>query len=162
MLYFENKQDKITIGDEHVAIVKSVIDLCTKNFSSKYDYEIAISVIFVDDNEMRSINMQHRNIDKTTDVLSFPMYNFDPALEDVLDLDVDFDSNCILLGDIAVSAERSLCQAENYGHSFEREIAFLVSHGVYHILGFSHDDEESEKIMLQLQELALEELGLNR
>ena len=162
MLIFENKQQKIDFNDSHVLIIETVVEECIRDFSEKHKKLVAVSVIIVDDDEMRSINMQQRNIDKSTDVLSFPMFEIDPFGDEEPELDIDLDTGCILLGDIAICAERSNEQANEYGHSFEREIGFLVSHGVHHILGYDHTSEEDEKFMINLQENVLIKLNLKR
>lgn len=162
MLICENKQNKIKIGEEHISIIEACVEECIRDFSKKYKKDVTVSVIIVDDDEMRLINMQHRNIDKTTDVLSFPMSEIDPFGDDDPELDIDLDTDCILLGDIAISSERSFYQAEEYGHSMNREIGFLVTHGVLHLLGYDHETTEGEERMTFMQERVLKLLELNR
>jgi len=162
MLIFENKQDKIDINQEHISLIESIVEECLKDFSKKVKNEIAVSIIIVEDEEMRRINMQHRNIDRPTDVLSFPMFEIDPFGDDEPEIEVDFDTNCVMLGDIVISAEITCRQAEKYGHSFHREIGFLVSHGVYHMLGYDHETIEDEEMMTGMQEKVLISIGLAR
>jgi len=162
MLVFENKQNLIEILDEHITLVGSVVDFCVKDFKVKYKKEVVVSIIIIDDEEMRTINMQYRNIDKPTDVLSFPMSAINPFGDDEPELEIDLDTDSIILGDIAISAERTHHQAKEYGHSFNREIGFLVSHGVYHLLGYDHKNAEDEEQMNEMQENILKALGITR
>ena len=97
-----------------------------------------------------------------TDVLSFPMLEFDEN-GDVVDSDFDFDDDEVVLGDIVISAERAAEQAKSFGHSFLREMAFLTVHSMLHLLGYDHvDDPEGEKIMIEKQEEILGRLNITR
>lgn len=103
-----------------------------------------------------------RNIDRVTDVLSFPMLYFDEN-GDIIDSDFDMDGENIMLGDIVISAERAKSQSEEYGHSFRREMAFLTVHSMLHLLGYDHvDNPEGERIMFAKQEDILNLLGITR
>ncbi len=106
--------------------------------------EFEVSVSIVSNEEIKKLNKQYRGIDKVTDVLSFPLES----------------GNC--LGDIVISLQRAIEQAEEYGHSIEREIGFLTAHSMLHLLGYDHLTEEDEKIMFNLQEKTLEKLELHR
>ena len=120
--------------------------------SEDFDRPCEVSVTIVDNEEIHAINLEHRGIDRPTDVLSFPMF----------DEDFDDGEDCVL-GDIVISLERAKEQAESYGHSIEREIAFLTVHSVLHLLGYDHEEgkaEESE--MFEKQEAVLESMGLTR
>ena len=110
---------------------------------------------FVDNARIQEINREFRNIDAPTDVLSFP-------LADNREYDLDPDSDCYALGDIIISTERASKQAEEIGHSTQREIAFLVVHSMLHLLGYDHPDEESEqtKEMRRMERLIISNLGL--
>jgi len=114
-----------------------------------------ISVSFVDDEEIHELNRIYRNVDRPTDVLSFSLVEGDeifPSLEGELEP----------LGDIVVSIPTAIRQARDYGHSFERELAFLLVHGFLHLIGYDHQDEASEREMFGLQEEILNGLGLSR
>ncbi|PYG88557.1 putative rRNA maturation factor [Ruminiclostridium sufflavum DSM 19573] len=160
MIIIENEQDKVSIHDNINIIIKKVIDLCMKAEKLHKDYEV--SVLIVDDEEIRLINKEHRNIDKSTDVLSFPMAEFlnGELISDAGDYDIEFD--VLMLGDIIISAETAKRQAMEYEHSFEREMAFLTAHSCFHLLGYDHMEEAEEKVMLVKQEAVLEEIGLTR
>lgn len=103
-----------------------------------------LAVTFCDNRHIQELNRQFRQIDRPTDVLSFPMDDED------------------LIGDIVISLPKAKAQAEEYGHSFERELGFLAVHGFLHLLGYDHDTPEAEKEMFSKQEEALLKLGLSR
>lgn len=156
----ENQQDKQEISEETERIIKKVIEKSLEYENCDFDAEVSVTI--VDNDEIRGINAQMRNIDKVTDVLSFPMLYFDEN-GDIIDSDYDMDGDSIVLGDIVISAERAKSQAEEYGHSFKREIAFLTVHSMLHLLGYDHvDDPEGEKIMFAKQEEILNLLGITR
>lgn len=132
-------------------------------------YEAEISMTFTDNEGIRTLNRQFRDIDSPTDVLSFPMTDFpSPADYSVLE-DPSFSADCfhpetgeLLLGDIIISTERAKEQAEAYGHSLRREIAFLTAHSMLHLLGYDHMEPDEAAVMEQKQERALLELGITR
>lgn len=160
MIIIENEQEEIAVDDNIINIIKKTIELCIKSENLDKDYEI--SVIIVDDEEIRSINKEHRDIDRATDVLSFPMVEFSNGqlISDEGDYNIDLDE--LMLGDIIISAETAKRQAEEYGHSFEREMAFLTAHSCFHLLGYDHMEQDEEKIMISKQESILTEMGLTR
>lgn len=119
--------------------------------------ECEISVSIVDNEEIRQINRQFRNIDKATDVLSFPMLTFQEGEQAERNEDGE-----ILLGDIIISLERAREQAEGYGHSLKREIAFLTAHSMLHLLGYDHMTPEEEEEMFRRQKEILLLAGFPR
>ncbi|EMS72231.1 rRNA maturation RNase YbeY [Ruminiclostridium cellobioparum] len=160
MIIIENEQDRISISENINELIERTIDLCMKSEKLEKAYEV--SVLIVDDEEIRKINREHRDIDKATDVLSFPMAEFENGELISDEGDYDPESEELMLGDIIISAETAKRQAHEYGHSFEREIAFLTAHSCFHLLGYDHMEEEEEKIMLGKQENILRQMGLNR
>lgn len=115
-----------------------------------------VGVTFVNDSQIRELNAQHRNIDRSTDVLSFPL-----GENGVYDLNNE--TNAYLLGDIVISIETATKQAEIYGHSLEREIGFLTVHSMLHLLGYDHvNDTLGERIMREKEEAVLDSLGYSR
>ncbi len=115
-----------------------------------------ISVTFVDDETIHQLNKKHRNIDKSTDVLSFPMG------EDG-DYPVNHDTDAKVLGDIIISNEHAYDQAEKYGHTLQREIGFLTVHSLLHLLGYDHEDGGLEMVkMREKEEAVLTSIGLKR
>ncbi len=118
------------------------------------DYEGEVSIMFVDDEEIHKLNKMHRDKDMPTDVLSFPQY---PSLKD--DEEVD---PYIILGDVVISTETAMRQAESFGHSLMREIGFLVVHSMFHLFGYDHDTEEHTKEMREKEEQVLSSYNLTR
>jgi probable rRNA maturation factor len=130
-------------------------------------YEVEINLLITDDISIQKMNREYRNIDRPTDVLSFPMIEYKTP-SDFSEVEGAF-SDCfnpetgeLLLGDIVVSIDKVMEQAENYGHSREREISFLIAHSMLHLLGYDHMEEEDTSIMEKKQKKMLEELGINR
>jgi probable rRNA maturation factor len=117
-----------------------------------------VSVVLVDDAYIRELNRQYRAKDTHTDVLSFAMRESVPE-EEAIEGDPGAEQ---LLGDIVISVERAREQAEEYGHSFERELGYLAVHGVLHLLGYDHEKEEDRKIMRQKEEEILKAFDLTR
>jgi len=144
--------------------IKETIKLCIDK-SLEYegcDFDAQVSVTICNNEEIREINRIQRDIDKPTDVLSFPMLFFDEN-GDVIDSDYDMDGDYVVLGDIVISQERAHEQALEFGHSFRREIAFLTVHSMLHLLGYDHvNSEEEEKVMFKKQEEILSLLGITR
>jgi probable rRNA maturation factor len=160
LIIIENEQDKVLIDDKINKLIEKTIECSMK--SEKLDKDYEVSVIIVDDTEIRAINKEHRDIDKSTDVLSFPMVEFINGELITDEGDYDMDSEELILGDIIISAETAKRQASEYGHSFEREIAFLTAHSCFHLLGYDHMEEDEEKVMLEKQESILAKIGLTR
>ena len=115
-----------------------------------------ISVTFVDDEEIRKLNKEFRNIDRSTDVLSFPLG------EDGV-YDINYSTGAKMLGDIVISVEHAIEQAKTYGHSLQREIGFLTVHSMLHLLGYDHEAGGIEQVrMREKEETILTQLGLKR
>ena len=115
-----------------------------------------ISVTFVDDETIHQLNKKHRNIDKSTDVLSFPLGENGVY-------DVNLDTGAKMLGDIIISIEHAYAQAEKYGHTLQREIGFLTVHSLLHLLGYDHEDGGLEMVkMREKEEAVLTSIGLKR
>ena len=108
---------------------------------------------------IRKINKKYRKIDKATDVLSFPMFEKAELDEKIKNKDFLYED---VLGDIIISIEKVKEQAEEYGHSFERELSYMVVHGFYHLMGYDHIEEEDKKIMRPKEEKVLEQLNITR
>ena len=160
LIFLENAQNKIKVSDEIENIIRKAIELSLEK--ENFNVPSEISVTLLDNEGIREINKQHRNIDASTDVLSFPLVDIHEG-KIISNLgDYDLDEEKILLGDILISLEMVQEQAQEYGHSFERELACLTTHGLYHLIGYDHQDEESEKQMIGKQEEVLKEMGLGR
>lgn len=158
-LYWENEQDKFEITDNHIDIIKKCIEasLCAEKIS--YDCEVSLTI--TDNENIAEINRDMRNINAPTDVLSFPMLIGKNGI--INPSDEDFSNGFLILGDIVISFERAKEQAEEFGHSFEREIGFLTVHSMLHLLGYDHElSEADEKIMFEKQENILKSINLTR
>ncbi|MCD8391274.1 MAG: rRNA maturation RNase YbeY [Firmicutes bacterium] len=157
-LITEDEQDKIDVTDETLELVKTVCEAVLRE--EECDFDAEISVTFTDNEKIRVLNREYRGIDRATDVLSFPMLEFDG---DEADACYDCDGDYVMLGDIVLSLERAKEQAEEYGHSLRRETAFLTAHSMLHLLGYDHvDDEAGEKIMIEKQNKVLNSLNITR
>ncbi len=159
-IQLENMQDKVEITEDIVELIKKTIELSLN--LEKFTLESEVSVLLVDDNEIRQINREHREIDRPTDVLSFPMVEMQDGEIISDEGDFDLEEELILLGDIVVSMETCVRQANEYGHSIKRELAFLITHSVFHLLGYDHMEPEQEKKMIGKQEEVLALMGLKR
>lgn len=131
-------------------------------------YEASVEVLITDNEGIHRINNEFRQIDRPTDVLSFPMVEYEKPgdfgiLEsDESEVNFDPDSGELLLGDIVLSVDKIIEQSENYGHSTRREMAFLVAHSMLHLFGYDHMEEEEAKVMEAKQEEILAQLGITR
>ena len=132
----------------------------------KCPYETEVSLLLTTDEEIKEINRMQRQIDRATDVLSFPMADYEtPGDFSHLDEDAGLfhpDTGELMLGDIVISVDKVFEQAEEYGHSVTREFCFLVAHSMLHLLGYDHMTEDEAKVMEAKQANALKELGINR
>ena len=118
--------------------------------------EFELSVTFTDNEGIHEYNRQYRGIDRPTDVLSFPMYTFTGG-------DTPAEDEPVILGDMVLSVERAEEQADEFGHSLRREVAFLTVHSMLHLLGFDHEtSDEDEREMFALQDSVMEKLGITR
>ena len=150
-IIFDDRQDFAKLDQDFMDKIEAVMLEVLAYEDYDDDYEVSLS--FVTNDEIRDINREYRNIDKVTDVLSFPMY-------DGQEVDVDFGQ--ISLGDIVISIERASEQAKDFGHSLEREICFLVCHSMFHLLGYDHMEENDAIDMHAREEAVLGKLGITR
>ena len=118
-----------------------------------------MTIILTTPQNIRKINKEYRNIDKETDVLSFPMFEKDELDKKIENNDFEYED---VLGDIVISIEKVKEQAEEYGHSFERELSYMLVHGFYHLMGYDHIEEKDKKIMRPKEEKILNELKITR
>ena len=151
-----NNQDKFKVTKELRDLVRLAVatSLDYMDFPKKSE----ISVMFVDNEEIHALNREYRERDKPTDVLSFPMWEPEDIEEGTYE-----DGHAVMLGDIILSVEKAHAQAEEYGHSIRRELAFLSVHSTLHLLGYDHEvSEEDEKYMNTKQEEILTRIGQPR
>lgn len=161
-VYIENDQTVVPVDDETLALIERVI---AKAAELEQVEGGEVSVVLIDDAAMLRYNAQYRGVDRTTDVLSFSMLEGDdgePVIGPGEGDGEDGPPPPRLLGDILISMPRARAQAEEYGHSFQRELGFLVVHGFLHLLGYDHDTPEREQAMFSRQEQVLTALGLTR
>ena len=139
---------------EYTSIIEKVINKCFE-IENIQDSKLYISIILTNPKNIQEINKEHRNIDKPTDVLSFPMFE----KQELENIKLE---NPEVLGDVIISIEKVKEQAEEYGHGFERELAYMVVHGFYHLMGYDHMIEEDKVLMREKEENVLEKLEIVR
>lgn len=132
-----------------------------------FPLDAQVSILFVDDDAIHALNLQTREVDSATDVLSFPMVDYDtPADYSILlenpELYKDPDTDEVMLGDIVLSVDHIYAQAEEYGHSVRREYAFLITHSMLHLLGYDHMTEDEREQMEEKQRTILDALSISR
>lgn len=132
-IYIENRQENLEITDDINDIIERTIKECLKLEKGNLNYEVSISI--VDNSEIKQLNKEYRGMDEETDVLSFPLD------------DEFFMEGPLLLGDIIISGEKVLEQAEEYNHSLHREMAYLVAHSMFHLMGYDHLITKEKLIM---------------
>lgn len=130
-------------------------------------YETSVSLFTVNNDEIKNLNYEYRNIDAPTDVLSFPAIDFEeagvlPDVETYKEVYFDPENDSLYLGDIIVSLDKVLEQAKSYGHGNYREFSFLIIHSCLHLMGYDHMNKEDEEKMFLLQKQILEELEICR
>ena len=166
MTFFVETDDNAEIpGIDYEALFQDVAREALKYTDCPYECEVGLTI--TDDAVIREVNKEYRDIDKATDVLSFPFLEFDAPGD--FDKAAGSSPDCInpdtgelMLGDIMISADRVTAQAEEYGHSAEREFAFLIAHSMVHLQGFDHMDTDGASLMEHAQNEILERLGIRR
>lgn len=156
---------EVDIEKKYIELIKKVVIASLEYENCPYETEVSITI--TDNENIQIINREFRAKDKPTDVLSFPMIEFDqPSNFDVIDESDDelfnLDTGELLLGDIVISLEKAIKQSNEYGHSLERELGFLTAHSMLHLFGYDHMNEAEESIMKEKQEEILKEVGLMR
>lgn len=144
--------------DSHVqeAIAEAFVQTILRAAARRLEVSGEVSVSFVTDEEIHELNRDYRGVDRPTDVLSFALQEGEDFPQiGASDLET-------MLGDVVVSVPTAMQQAQEYGHSVKREVAFLLVHGFLHLLGYDHQSQEDETEMFQIQEEVLEEVGLPR
>ena len=139
-------------NEEYINILIKVMNKCFEEENLK-NKNLYVNIVLTNPENIRNINKEHRNIDKETDVLSFPMFEKE-ELEQRKEVNQD------VLGDIVISIEKVKEQAIEYGHSFERELAYMAVHGFYHLMGFDHIDENDKSIMRKKEENVLDKVDI--
>ena len=163
-LYFENETGT-DLGLPLREIYEEVVREVLKQEGCPYEAEVSLTLC--DGESIREINREFRDRDSVTDVLSFPMLEYEtPGVFDNVEEDspdaFNPETGDLILGDIIICLDRVKLQAEEYGHSERREFAFLIAHSMLHLLGFDHEKKEEEGVMFEKQEQALFSLDINR
>jgi probable rRNA maturation factor len=159
-VFIENEQTSAEFTQAYAQLLKETALCCLKEENMEFGCEV--NILITDDASIRDINRQFRDIDNPTDVLSFPMTNIKEGRMADEGGDFDIDEGLLAIGDIVISIETAMKQSEQYGHSLERELAFLTAHGMFHLLGYDHMESSEEEIMMAKQEKVLDKLGLKR
>lgn len=149
--------DGVEKNNEYEILIEKVVTKCFE-IENLLDKNIYINIILTIPENIRKINKEYRNIDKETDVLSFPMFE-KQEIEKIIEKGNSIQD---ILGDIIISIERVKEQAIEYNHSFERELAYMVVHGFYHLMGYDHMNEEEKSNMREKEENVLNNLKINR
>ena len=162
-IFLKRKADwKLDLECETLAetVVEGVLDY------EKCPYEAEVNLLLTMNKEIQEMNAEFRHIDRATDVLSFPMIDYEKAGEFAFLEEDDSYFNCdtgeLMLGDIVISKEKVIAQAEEYGHTIKREYAFLIAHSMLHLLGYDHMEEQERLEMERKQKEILEQLGITR
>ncbi|MDN5315376.1 MAG: putative rRNA maturation factor [Clostridiales bacterium] len=168
---FHNQQSKYRVK-EWKTLINELAETVLSNESVSSEWlkqglDLVVEVSFVGPVVIRRVNKEYRDVDQTTDVLSFPMLDLQDGQfkSDLTDSDFEITADGkrkLLLGDILLNLHRAYQQAEEYGHSLEREIAFLFVHSLLHLLGYDHMDEQRERIMIARQKEIMSMLGISR
>ena len=145
-------------NSKYEEIIKKVVEQCFKEENME-DSKLYISITLTTPEHIHEINKQYRNVDRATDVLSFPMFEKEEIDNKIAQKNFEYED---VLGDIVISIEQVEKQAKEYGHSFEREFAYMLVHGFYHLMGYDHIKEEDKVIMRPKEEKVLEKLGIRR
>ena len=147
--------------EENKLYEKLIEKVLTKCFEEEHleNSHLCITVTLTNPENIRKINKEYRNIDRATDVLSFPMFEKEELDEKIKKNDFEHED---MLGDIIISIERVEEQAKEYGHSFERELSYMLVHGFYHLMGYDHIKEEDKLKMRPKEEKVLNDLKITR
>jgi probable rRNA maturation factor len=166
MIFIDNRQRKIQVTQELEATIKDVIEYTLREEKLFIDNEV--SVIFIDNKEIKEINLEQRRINEVTDVLSFPMLHYpaNKVFKEVY-LNYEFDQSDLfegrlIIGDVALSLERAKEQSEEFGHTFTRECAYLTVHSILHLLGYDHMEESQKEVMRKREEEILNNFKISR
>lgn len=169
MTVFIENENNAEFKFDYEKLIKDVIEEAVAYVDCPF--EVNVEVTITDNESIREINKEQREMDKATDVLSFPLIDYETAgdfsfLEDTEnDFSYDYfepDTGELMLGDIVVSSEKVYAQAEEYGHSSKRELGFLIAHSMLHLFGFDHMEDDERAKMERMQDEILDRLGITR
>ena len=153
-IIYDDVENKI----EYDKTIARVVEECYKE-ENLQESKLIMTITLTTPEKIRKINKEYRNIDRATDVLSFPMFQKEELDSKILSKNFLYED---VLGDIVISVEKVQEQAREYGHSFERELSYMVVHGFYHLMGYDHIEEKDKEIMRPKEENILKKLGITR
>ena len=165
MSFYLEETCNIPFNFAYAKLAEDVIAFCLSH--ENFPYEAEVNLTLTDNEEIHRINLEYRQIDRPTDVLSFPMLSYEKAgdfsfLEEESEDDFNPDTGEVMLGDIIISVDKVLEQAQSYGHSPKREFAFLIVHSMLHLFGYDHESEDERLQMEDRQRMILDTLGITR
>ncbi|MBE5822174.1 MAG: rRNA maturation RNase YbeY [Clostridiales bacterium] len=143
---------------EYNKTIQKCVKYCIEEEDIKTSNNIEIYIRYTNNQEIKIINNEYRNIDRPTDVLSFPMYEPYEVKQELENNKMPINQ----LGDIIISIEKTKEQAEEYGHAFERELIYLITHAMFHLLGYDHMEDDEKKIMRDKEEKIMDKLNIKR
>lgn len=153
-IYFEDEQEALAVTYKLKMLVRAAVEATLDH--EQYGNVCEVSVTFTDDEKIHALNKKFRGVDRPTDVLSFPLFDYEGTSEEP-----PVDEMMEMLGDVVLSLETAARQAEEYGHSFEREVAFLTVHSMLHLLGYDHETGDADEADMRARQRAImEALGL--
>ena len=155
---YEITYQDIKENQEYEETIKKVIEKCYKE-ENLLESKLIITITLTNNENIKIINKEYRNIDRATDVLSFPMFEKEELDKKIKNKDFLHED---ILGDIIISVEKVREQAEEYGHSFERELSYMIVHGFYHLMGYDHMEEEEKVEMRKKEDKILNDLKITR
>ncbi len=157
-MFFEVIYKDVEENKDYEKIIDKVLSKCFEE-ENLLDSKLYITVTLTNPENIRKINKEYRNIDRATDVLSFPMFEKDELEEKIEKKEFKYED---VLGDLIISVEKVREQAIEYGHSFERELSYMLVHGFYHLMGYDHIKEEDKRKMRPKEEKILNDLNILR
>ena len=165
MSFYLEEEVEVKFTFNYKELAERIVDFCLDY--SEFPYEAEVNLTLTDNNGIHQINKEFRQIDRPTDVLSFPMLNYETPgefafLDEEDNDDFNPDTGEAMLGDIVISVDKVFEQAESYGHSVEREYAFLITHSMLHLFGYDHMEEEEAKVMEAKQKDILQKMNILR
>lgn len=165
MSFYLEEEVEVRFEFDHEELAKTVIEYCLQH--EGFPYEAEVNLTLTDNAGIHAINKEFRQIDRPTDVLSFPMLEYETPgdfsfLENESEDDFNPDTGEAMLGDIIISVDKVEEQANEYGHSSKREFAFLITHSMLHLFGYDHMEPEEAAVMEERQRVILEELNILR
>ncbi|WP_027421769.1 rRNA maturation RNase YbeY [Lachnobacterium bovis] len=165
MIFELEEMCEIPFEFDYSELAQKVINGCLEYIN--FPFEAEVNLTLTNNEEIHKINLEHREIDRPTDVLSFPMLDYEKPgdfsfLEEGNFDAYDYDTDAVILGDIVISYEKVLEQANEYGHSIQREFAFLICHSMLHLFGYDHMEDEERKEMERQQRIIMEKLNILR